>query len=71
MGAKAGEDPAKEAERELPDLQGRSRRKAVPATPGGKGTMSSDSAIEKPGQKRPKVTGRETWTLWYVSGKRW
>lgn len=53
MGAEAGEDPAKEAERALPDLQGRSRRKGCPSNPRRKeGTMSSDSATEKPGSEK-------------------
>lgn len=59
MAAEAGEDPAKEAEREVPDLQGRSRRKGCPSNPRRKeGTESSDSATEKPGSE--KAQGHRT-----------
>ena len=58
MGAEAGEDPAKKPERELPDLQGRSRRKGCPSNPRRKeGTESSDSVTEKPGSEKAQDHG--------------
>ena len=58
MGAEVGEDPTKEPERELPDLQGRSRRKGCPSNPRRKeGTESSDSVTEKPGSEKAQGHG--------------